>query len=174
VRAEDIVGLGFVVLLLPGTFAVVVGLAWRRGSAEAHRWLSVGFAVAGIASLELGLATLAFVQSSPRREVTGAISEPIRNGSSFRIATDAGQLVSIRCRYSGNGLREGARVRVRYVEYNRRLLELTMLNGPYEGWQLEEPYRKSGPVISVVLGLVFLLRANRDWRRSRVPAELAA
>ena len=56
----------------------------------------------------------------------------------FRLTDNSGKVTTLYCRYSGPGLREGDRARVRYVEFNKKMLELTMLTGSYTGWHFEE------------------------------------
>jgi hypothetical protein len=50
-----------------------------------------------------------------------------QNSSRFRVTDAAGHTVLILCNYSGSGLVEGEQARVRYVVYNRKLLEMDML-----------------------------------------------
>ena len=60
------------------------------------------------------------------------------------ITDAAGHAVLIRCRYRGPGLVRGERARVRYVEYNGKLVEMDMLTGPFQKWHLQESSGEQG------------------------------
>jgi hypothetical protein len=144
VRPEDIVGVGFFALLIP---AVVVAISGSRTALTPRQralrrgW---GLGVTAGALLAFGLLSFQLIHSSPRPMVEGNLWD-IRGASSneehssrFMITGAEGQAVPIRCRYTGPGLVEGERARVRYVAYNRKLLEMEMLTGSYRGWRLRE------------------------------------
>jgi hypothetical protein len=119
----------------------------------------------------MGAATIYLVRTSPQLEIVGniwAIGESTRSiGSRFSVTADGGSNVAkIRCNYNGPGLREGDRARVRYVAYDRRLVEMTMLNGPYTGWRLEEPSQPMGMTLWVVLGVLSILGGWRELRKA--------
>ena len=76
------------------------------------------------------------------------------SSSRFNLTDDSGRVTSIRCRYTGPGLREGDRAWVRYLEYNHTLIELTMLSGPYTGWRLQESAGEWGGGWFAVVGVV--------------------
>jgi hypothetical protein len=122
-------------------------------------------AAMGVAFLAFGLLTTYFIRTSARPLVEGniwGVSEPVRTSSAaFKLTLDSGRAVAIHCRYDGPGLREGDRARVRYVEYNQKLLELTMLTGSYTGWHFEE---SSGELSGELFGLIGLVCGFAGWR----------
>jgi hypothetical protein len=82
--------------------------------------------------------------------------------------TDAfGHAVQIRCRYSGPGFVQGERARVRYVAYNRELLEMDMLTCPYQRWHLRESSGELGCWWLVAIGVVCVFFAYRQLAKIR-------
>ena len=164
-RSEDIVGMSFFLVLFVGLGQFLYGSSRAKGSPERTRWLSSGLAVSGFALIAFGTLTAYFIHTSARMQVEGnlwAVSDSTETSSSqFKVTDDSGQVATIRCRYSGPGLREGDRVRVRYVEYNRTLIELTMLTGSYTGWVLQESAGEWGFAWFALIGLVCAVSAYR-------------
>lgn len=85
------------------------------------------------------------------------------------ITDAAGHAIMIRCRYRGPGLVEGERARVRYVAYNRTLLELDMLSGSYQAWHLRESSGEQGCWWWATIGVVCGFFAYRQLAKSRQP-----
>jgi hypothetical protein len=83
------------------------------------------------------------------------------------ITDAAGHAVLIRCRYRGPGIVEGERARVRYVEYNRQLMEMDMLTGSYQAWHLRESSGEQGYLGWVAVGVVCGFFAYRQWAKVR-------
>ncbi len=170
-RTEDIVGLSFFLVLFAGTGTFLYAMSRPEGSRERRSWLGVGFAVMGVAFLGFAVAQAYFIHTSARPVVEGniwAVSEPVRGSSpGFRITDGSGRATAIRCSYDGPGLREGDKARVRYVAYNLKLVELTMLTGSYTGWHLEEP---SGERDSLFWGLVGFSCGFAGLRMLRQPS----
>ena len=159
-RAEDIVGVSFFAVLIPG---VVVAIAGSRTSLAPRRralWRGCGLGLIGGALIAFGLASFLLIHNSPRPVVVGNLWD-IRefsgrgsNSSRFRITDATGHAVQIRCRYRGPGLVEGERARVRYVAYNGSLLELDMLSGPFQLWHLRESSGEAGSLVWTAVGVV--------------------
>lgn len=172
-RAEDVVGVSFFAVLIPG---VVVTIAGSRNSLAPRRralWRGIGLGLVGSAFLAFGLASILFIHYSPRPVVEGSLWD-IRefsgrgSGSSrFRITDAAGRAIEIRCRYRGPGLVQGERVRVRYVAYDQKLLELDTLSGPFQLWHLRESSGESGCWAWVAIGVVCGFFACRQVVKSR-------
>lgn len=156
-RAEDIVGCTFFAAMVIGLVLIIRG-GMRKGGGDRSQ-VKAGLIMEGLAFMFFGLATFYLVRTSPRLGIEGNIWDVHRiqsksGGSQFRVTSDSGRVVVVRCRYRGPGLREGDRVRVRYIAYNQHLLELTMLSGPFEGWELEEPSQDWSWLVLAGLGLV--------------------
>lgn len=167
-RAEDIIGTSFFLVLFAGSGLWLYGTTRPAGSGERSLWLATGLGFMGFAILVFGLTTSYCIRTSARVVVEGNIwdvREAIRASASFKVTDDAGGVTSIRCKYRGQGLREGDRARIRYIVYNGRLMELTMLTGPYAGWELEEPAGEVGPLLFAAVGVVSGLAGWRVWRK---------
>jgi hypothetical protein len=124
----------------------------------------------GVALLVFGVANFCLVRASARPVVEGniwGVSEPVRNTAAtmFRLTDNSGNVTTLRCRYSGPGLREGDRARVRYLEYNKKLLQLTMLTGSFTGWHFEESSGEWGFLPWSLIGLGFGYRGFRLRRK---------
>lgn len=169
-RVAGVVGLSFFLLVFVGIWCIIRGSRRPKGSRERSLWQSRGLIAGAFAFLGFGLVTMYFIRTSARPVVEGSIwgvSEPVRGALSeeFKMTMDSGQAITVRCRYDGPGLRDGDRARVRYIEYNRRLVELTMLTGPYAGWHFEAPSGERGCAVWVLAGLVCGFAGYRQWRK---------
>ena len=123
----------------------------------------------GGALLAFGVVTWWMVRISPRVTVEGnlwAVEQPVKGSTGFRVTDGAGRVAEVVCRYRGPGLREGERARVTYVAYNQNLVQLTMLDGPYAGWELEEPVRPWGEMFMGAIGVVCLTAGLRAQRKA--------
>jgi hypothetical protein len=160
VRTEDIVGCSFFALLIP---AVIVTISGSRTSLSIRqRALRRGWGLTVISCVLLGFGLLNFelIHRSPRQVVEGNLWD-IRELSSRRahltrfMITDAtGHAVQVWCNYTGPGLVEGDRARVRYVAYNGKVLELDMLTGSFQMWHLRESSGEWGWWWWIAIGLV--------------------
>lgn len=117
------------------------------------------------------MATMYFVRTSARPQVEGYISGVKEaygksHFSDFTISNDAGVVAAVRADYTGPGLRVGDRVRVRFVQYNRKLLELTMLSGSFTGWELRESSGEWGGAWMGLVGVACGMGAWRAWGKS--------
>lgn len=74
---------------------------------------------------------------------------------------------SIRCKYTGPGLVQAERARVRYGAYNQNLLELEMLSLPFERWDLEESSGEQTCWGWVAIGVVCWFFAYRQQVKTR-------
>ena len=167
-RAEDIVGLSFFLVLFAGIGLMLYGTTRPVGTRERPLWQAAGLGVQGFAFLAFGLATLDCIRTSARVVVVGNVwdvREPMRGSASFKVTDEAGRVELIRCRYDGPGLHEGERARVRYVAFNRKLVELTMLSGSSAGWELKESAGELSPLLFAGVGLVCWFAGWRVWRK---------
>lgn len=178
-RVEDIVGASFFAVLIP---AVVVAIAGSRNSLTSRQraiWRGWGLSLISGALLAFGLVTMLLIHNSPRPVVEGNLWDAREvfsrqaRGSRFMITDAAGQAVQIRCNYTGPGLAEGERARVRYVAYNRKLLDMDMLSGPYQAWHLHESSDEAGYWLWVATGVVVGFFAYRQLAKLR-PEQTAA
>ncbi|HEY4263553.1 MAG TPA: hypothetical protein VGM98_25545 [Schlesneria sp.] len=156
-RTEDIVGVTCLSLLLLGLGFVIWGVGSNRAEPNARNQKSIatGLAIGGSAFLIFGLLSSYFVRNSPRPEAIGTIENLRRTsgksaGSQFFLAVNGGPIFALRTRYHGYGIQEGEVAKVRFVEYSRSVLELTMLSGSDQGWQLTE---SDGSVTYLLLSL---------------------
>ncbi|MGA9670528.1 MAG: hypothetical protein WBQ94_15050 [Terracidiphilus sp.] len=172
-RAEDIVGVGFFALLIP---AVVVAISGSRAALTPRQralWRGWGLSLISGALVAFGLANFQLIHTSPRPVVEGNlwdIRESFGSGNHstrFMITDAAGHAVPIRCRYSGPGLVEGERARVRYVAYNRQLVEMDMLTGSYQAWHLRESSGEQGWWGWVAIGVICGYFGYRQLTKSR-------
>ena len=156
-RAEDFVSVSFFAFLIP---AVVVAIAGSRNSLNSRQrtlWRSWGLSLIGGSFIVFGLVSFQFIHYSPRPVVEGNlwdIREPSQSSTQFMITDAAGRAVLIRCRYRGPGLVLGERARVRYVAYNRKLLDMDVLTGSYQPWHLRESSGEEGCWGCVAIGVV--------------------
>jgi hypothetical protein len=171
VRTEDIVGVSFFVVLITGLVLFVVSAQRKNGRQERARWQGRALAIEGFAFVAFGLTSAYFIRSSPRPVVEGNIwgirqAHGKSAGSSFWITTDSGQVAQIRCRYDGPGFREGERARVQFIQYNQKLLELSMLSGPYGDWHLQESSGEWSTWLLVGLGVVCWVGGYLEFRKA--------
>lgn len=174
-RAENVIGVAFFVALLTGLGLIVYG-SQRKDPAARSLWHGRGFVVEGLAFVVFGLLTDLMIRSSKRLLVDGNIwaihqSHGKSSGTNFLITTEAGTVESVRCRYDGPGLREGDRARVHFLEYNRKLLALQMLSGPYEGWELRESSGEGSYWVIAGVGVICWLAAYGRLRSAEALAQ---
>lgn len=172
VRAEDIVGVSFFGLLFPAIGIAISGSSSAltpRLQALRRGW---GLSLCGLALILFGLLNFQFIHNSPRPVVEGNLwdirASSFRSNSStqFRVTDATGQAVVIRCRYYGPGFQEGERARVRYVAYNRKLLEMDMLTGPYGAWHLRESSGEYGFLAWAAIGLICGFAGYRQFGKA--------
>jgi hypothetical protein len=137
VRAENIVGVSFFALLFPAIVVALLGSRKSLTSRQGALWRGWGLSLISLALIAFGLVNFQLIHNSPRPVVEGnlwdirEINSQDEDATQFRVTDATGHAVLVMCRYSGPGLVEGERARVRYVAYNQKLLELDMLTGPY-------------------------------------------
>lgn len=171
-RAEDIVGVSFFALLFSAIVVAISGSRTTLTPRQRALWRGWGLSGISVALLAFGLVNFLLIHNSPRPVVEGNlwdIRESQGNGWSstrFMITDANGHAVLIRCRYSGPGIVEGERARVRYVEYNRSLLEMDMLTGSYQAWHLRESPGEEGCWWWVAMGVVCGFFAYRQLRKA--------
>ena len=172
-RAEDIVGVSFFALLIP---AIVVAFSGSRATLTPRQralWRGWGLGLISVAFLAFGLVSFQLIHHSPRPVVEGNLWDirelfSTRERSTRFMITDAtGHAVLIRCRYTGPGIVEGERARVRYVAYNNKLVEMDMLTGPYQLWHLRESSGEAGCWGWVAIGVVCGFFAYRQLAKIR-------
>lgn len=167
-RAEDIVGISFFGLLIPSIGVAISGRRPTLTPRQRALWQGWGLSLICGVLLAFSFANFTLIHISPRAVVEGNIWD-IREAfgseadlTSFRITDATGHAVLIRCWYSGAGLTQGERARVRYVAYNGKLLELDMLTGPFPKWRLQESSGERGWWWWVAGGVVFGFCAYRQ------------
>ena len=171
-RAEDIVGGCFFALLIPAVAVTISGSQTRLSLRQRALRRGWGLGLTGAALVGFGLLSFALIYNSARPEVEGNLWDVrVQSGgeaelSRFRVTDASGRTVSIRCTYSGPGLVDGERVRVRYVEYSEKLLEMEMLTGSYKGWRLKESPGEVGYWFWVAAGAVCGLFAIREAKEA--------
>jgi len=172
-REEDIVGVSFFGLLIPAVVIAISGSRMTLTPRQRAIWRSCGLSLISGALVAFGFVSFHFIHTSPRPVVEGNlwdIREQWSSGSHsarFMITDAGGHGVLIRCKYSGPGLVEGERARVRYVAYNRKLLEMDMLTGSYQTWHLRESSGEQGFWGFVAIGAVCGYFACRQLAKIR-------
>lgn len=167
-RAEDIVGVSFFLLLIPAVVVAISGSRTKLTQRQRAVWRGWGLSLISAAFLAFGLVSFQFIHNSSRPVVEGNlwdIREPYRGGAHstrFRITDSGGQAFLIRCGYCGPGLVPGERARVRYVAFNRQLVEIEILTGPYQAWHLRETPGERACWGWVAIGLVCGVFAYRQ------------
>ena len=171
-RTEDIVGVTFFAVLFP---ALVFTIAASRKSLTAIQQRiqrSLGLASLSLAFIAFGLVSYFFIHNSPRPVVEGnlwdireSFSRSAR-GTRFMITDTTGHAIPIRCKYTGPGLVEGEKARIRHVSYNNKLIEMDMLSGSYQLWHLRESSGEQQCWGWVAIGLVCGFFAIRQRRRA--------
>jgi hypothetical protein len=160
VRAEDIVGGSFFALLFPAIVVTISGFRTALTPRQQALWRGWGLSLIAVALVALGLVNFQLIHNSPRPVVEGNLwdirqhVEPGENSTQFMITDATGHAVMIRCSYTGPGFVEGERARVRYVVYNRKLVEMDMLTGSYGAWHLRESSGEAGWWAWVTIGVV--------------------
>jgi hypothetical protein len=173
VRAEDIVGVGFFALLFPAIVVVISGSGTTLTSRQRALRRGWGLSLISAALLAFGLANFQLIHNSPRPVVEGNLWGIVEQFGSrahstrFMITDAAGHAVLIQCRYTGPGLLQGERARVRYVACNRKLVEMDMRTGPFQKWNLRESSGEQGYWGWVAIGLVCVYFAYRQLRKIR-------
>ena len=176
-RAEDIVGVSFFAVLFP---AIVVAISGSRNSLTPRQqalWRGWGLSLISVALISAALISFQFIRNSPRPVVEGNLWDirEMHSGHAystrFRITDASGHAVQIRCAYSGPGLVEGERARVHYVAYNQKLLEMDMLDGPFQAWHLQESSGENGYWWWVGIGAVCGFFAYRQLAKARRAAD---
>lgn len=157
-RAEDIVGVSFFGLLIPAIVVAISGSRTTLTPRQQALWRGWGLSLIAGVLLAFGLVNFQLIHDSPRPVVEGNlwdIRDAFRtNSSSFMITDATGHAVLIRCRYRVPGSVQGERARVRYVAYNRKLVEMDMLTGPFQKWHLRESSGEQGYWVWVAIGAV--------------------
>ena len=172
-RAEDIVGLSFFALLIPAIVVAISGSRTKLTPRQQALWRCWGLGLVSGAFLAFGLVSFQFIHNSPRPVVQGnlwdirELSGSKAHSTRFMITDAEGHAVLIRCKYSGPGFVEGERARVRYVAYNRKLVEMDMLTGPYQEWHLRESSGEQGCWGWVAIGVVCGFFAYRQMAKIR-------
>jgi hypothetical protein len=130
----------------------------------------VGIGLIGFTLFAFGLVSFLLIHSSPRQVVEGNlwnVRQPMHGGAQFIITDRSSRTVQIRCTYNGPGLLAGERARVRYVEYNGKLIEMDMLSGPYQVWHLREPSGEDGYAWWMFVGIVCGFFAYRQLAQNK-------
>lgn len=167
-RAEDVVGDSFFVILVVGLVLIIFGSNRPKGSREYHRWLGLGLGVEGLAFFAFGLLSLCFTRLSSRPQIEGTISALTQfhgkyASSDFKVITDSGEAAQIHADYSGPRLRERDRARVRFIAYDRGLLEITLVSGPFQGWHHSESSGQLSCVGLSLMGLICWFAWYQEW-----------
>jgi hypothetical protein len=157
-RAEDVCGLSFFLVVFAGIGLMLWGLRQPKGAPARNRRQGSGLITMSVGLLVFGALTICFIRTSARPVIEGNVwavaNGGVRSrGSSFNVTGESGTVAKIRCAYDGPGLREGDRARVRYVLYNRRLIEFAALSGSYAGWHFEEPAGERSAAAFAAIGL---------------------
>ena len=160
VRAEDIVGVSFFGLLIPAIVVAISGSRTTFTPKQRALWRGWGLCLICGVLLAFGFVNFQLIHNSPRPVVEGSlwdIRDKFGSGTDlnrFMITDATGHAVQIRCRYRGPGLVQGERARVRYVAYNRKLVEMDMLTGPFQKWHLRESSGEQGYWWWVAVGAI--------------------
>ena len=159
-RAEDIVGDSFIGVLVPAIVMAISGSRTTLTPRQRALWRGWGLSLICSVVLAFGFVNFWLVHISPRPVVEGNLWD-IRDTSGsgtdlnrFMITDATGHAVQIRCMYRGPGLVQGERARVRYVAYNRKLVEMDMLTGPFQTWHLQESSGEQGYWWWVAIGAI--------------------
>ena len=168
-RAEDIVDLSFFALLFPAVGVTLSGSRSALTPTQQALWRGWGLGLISVAFVALGLVSYQFIHNSPRPVVEGNLWEirEFNSSTQFMITDATGHAVMIRCRYSGPGFVQGELARVRYVSYNRKLVEMDMLTGPYGAWHLRESSGEQGCWAWVAIGVVCGFAGYRQLAKAR-------
>lgn len=172
-RAEHIVGVSFFALLIPAIVVVVSGSRKSLTSRQRALWRGWGLSLISVAVIAFGLVNFQLIHSSLRPVVEGNLRDirelhnDAERSTQFMITDAAGHAVQVLCRYTGPGLVEGERARLRYVAYNQKLLDLDMLTGSYTTWHLRESSGENDYWWLVGIGAVFGFVAFRQLAQAR-------
>lgn len=168
-RAEDIVGVSFFALLFPAIVVTFSGSRTALTPRQQALWRGWGLGLISVAFVALGLVNFQLIHNSLRPVVEGNLWDirDLQNSTRFMITDATGHAVMIRCRYSGPGFVQGELARVRYVSYNRKLVEMDMLTGPYGAWHMRESSGEQGCWAWVAIGVVCGFAGYRQLAKAR-------
>jgi hypothetical protein len=153
----------------------IIGAIWARIMAEGPKKRNtqlVSFCLCGSAFLIFGLYDLICIRVSNHSSATGVLTHLVRynhgksHGAFFHVHSADGGSLYVSSNYMGDHLIEGESVYVEMLDSNMQLLHLTVLDGPYAGWTLDERDGSIGAYVILALGLVFVLAAIFDRRRN--------
>jgi len=164
----------FLVLFFLGLACRIGSGGPRYGPAKRPTWRVAGYLLMGFALLHYSLCSLIFVAISPRLETTGKIADlTISRGKSpaatFGILSDG--YLSPMLLIEGQAVEsivEGEQARVRYVQYDRNVLDLTMLSGATAGSTFHDTDGPFLPILLMLLGTLSLYAARGTVRLSEV------
>jgi hypothetical protein len=140
--------------------AFLAGLIILRTSGRFAKDARVGlatFCIFGLVAGLLGIANLVAIHRSRRISATGVIVSLSQyhgkhSHSNFEVRSEDGSLTSVTSDYTGDHLTEGDAVSVQLLSYESTLLHLTVLNGPFEGWTLDEGDGTTGSELTIGYG----------------------
>jgi hypothetical protein len=167
----------FSVLLLVGTLFIsgIVGSIWARRLTEGPKKRNMQFVsicLCGIAVCILGLYEFVGIRLSGHSLGTGVLTNPVQynhgksHGTFLHVHTADGRSLYVWCDYLGDHLVAGESVSVDALDFNMQVLHLTVLDGRYAGWTLDERDGSISAYIILALGLAFVVGAWLDWRRN--------
>jgi hypothetical protein len=128
-----------------------------------------------IAVCLLAAINLALIHTSGRASATGVIvglSQHLgkHNHSAFNVLRQDGSSLHVNCDYDYDHLITGEAVSVEVLNYQSTLLMLSVLDGPYRGWNLKEGDGTSGSEIAIGYG--FLAAFVLFLKRRRLAKQL--
>jgi hypothetical protein len=164
-----LVGSIFLTTLIVGVCTIIASKNQKKSAHGKCAWQAVGIGLEAFGFLFFGLTTIYFSKTSIRPVITGSISELRQSGgrypaSDLTVAAASGETAKIHTHYHGEHLKLGDVVAVRYVRYDRTLLDLTILSGDEAGWRLQESDQTLWSGVLAAMGVVFGIGAIRVWR----------
>jgi len=161
--------IAFVVLALAaagvGFYSNSLSNGRRKGSS---RFLAASLFAAGLCAM--GLLNLIGIHTSRRSWTSGIMgglkqSHGRSSSSSFYVFGPDRRWRYVHCDYAGDHLADGETVSVEVLKFHSTLLHLTIVNGPYAGWDLTEGDGTVTSSFIVGIGLFVILGARAKWRR---------
>jgi hypothetical protein len=171
-HAQNIIAGCFFTLMALAGLSAIVGGGERFGPPARPKWAVASVILFGTGLLQFGLLNGFFILRSPRPEIVGFIGDLHQQdgksaSSSFAILSNAGWSPKLHTQYHGPKIVEGDMARVKYVEYDDVVVELTLLSGIHQGWALKESDDALVDLLLVLIGGVALLESQRLWRQHR-------
>jgi len=155
--------------LIAGVGAIIASKNKAKSVRRRYTWQAGGIALEAVAFLFFGLMSIYLSKASERPTITGSIIE-IKQfhgkhpSSELIVAAPSGDTARIHSQCQGDWLHVGDVVTVRYVRYDRTLLDLKVMSGGQAGLRLQESDQTLWAGLLAAIGIAFGIGAVHTWQ----------